>query len=285
MKKKLSDEGLFDITHKKEKPDHIKRIGVVTSKQGAVIHDIINVCSRRDMSVSIILYPVKVQGIGAEIEIARGIEFFNKYNVDAVVVARGGGSLEDLSPFNTEIVARATYNSNKYIVSAVGHETDYTIIDYVSDLRAPTPSAAAELLTIDRSELIENFYNNIFCLKNAYTQLIDFKKQDLGINNAKINNNISFLLNKERDLKISNLTLIDSLYTAKINQESTTVDGTIQLLKTSDPSSILKRGYAKIEKDEKSITSKKQLGYGENIDIIFSDGTISATTYNKGENQ
>ena len=152
LKNKLEREGLFSAEHKKLMPHKIKRIGVVTSKDGAVIEDIKNVAWRRNPSVEIVLYPCKVQGIGAEKEIVDGINFFSNYDkVDAVIVARGGGSLEDLSAYNTEMVARAVFNSNKFLVSAVGHEVDFTIIDFVSDLRAPTPSAAAELLTEDRS--------------------------------------------------------------------------------------------------------------------------------------
>ena len=158
LKNKLEQEGLFAAEHKKPMPKTIKRIGVVTSKEGAVIQDIKNVTWRRNPSVEIVLYPTKVQGVDADKEIVEGINFFSNYNnVDVVVVARGGGSMEDLSAYNTESVARATYNCKKPIVSAVGHETDFTIIDFVSDLRAPTPSAAAELLTIDTSKEREKF--------------------------------------------------------------------------------------------------------------------------------
>ena len=152
LKDKLQHEGLFDEHHKKKIPSEIKRIGVITSKEGAVIQDIKNVAWRRNPMVDIVLYNTKVQGLNAENEIAHAIEVMGKYDkIDVIVVARGGGSLEDLWAYNTEVVARATYNCPKPIVSAVGHETDYTIIDFVSDLRAPTPSAAAELLTFDLS--------------------------------------------------------------------------------------------------------------------------------------
>ena len=164
LKEQLEKEGLFSEEHKKAMPKEIKRIAVITSKEGAVIHDIINVSTRRDPSVDILYYPVKVQGNGAENEIASAINKLSTYDkIDVIVVARGGGSLEDLWAYNTEIVARATYNCEKPIVSAVGHETDFTIIDFVSDLRAPTPSAAAELLTVEketRKSKVKNLLRN-----------------------------------------------------------------------------------------------------------------------------
>lgn len=143
LKAKLSEEGLFDEAHKKPIPILPRAIGVVTSKTGAVIRDIINVTTRRLPNVNIILYPAAVQGEGAAQTIVNGIKYFNKAkNVDTIIIGRGGGSLEDLWPFNEEITARAIYESEIPIISAVGHETDFTIADFVADLRAPTPSAA-----------------------------------------------------------------------------------------------------------------------------------------------
>ena len=165
LKAKLEKEGLFDAMHKKPVPRRINRIGVITSETGAVIHDIINVVSRRNANQDIVLFPIKVQGIGADIEIAKAINFFSNYDkIDAIIVGRGGGSDEDLMNFNSEIVARAIYDCKKFVVSAVGHETDWTICDMVADLRAPTPSAAAELLTKDGTErkgILELLMQNI----------------------------------------------------------------------------------------------------------------------------
>ena len=166
LKQKLADEGLFDQSHKKTIPKDIKRIGVITSREGAVIQDIKNVSWRRNPSVDIVLYNTKVQGNNAENEIANAIDKLGQYpNIDVIIVARGGGSLEDLWAYNTEIVAKATYNCPKPIISAVGHETDFTIIDFVSDLRAPTPSAAAELLTFnleDKKLAMKEIFNKFF---------------------------------------------------------------------------------------------------------------------------
>ena len=154
LKERLEKEGFFDISHKKPIPFLSRTIGIVTSPTGAVIQDMIQIIHRRFENVAILLYPVRVQGEGASREIAEGIKYFNRTkNADVVIVGRGGGSLEDLWAFNEEEVAKAIYHSRIPIISAVGHETDYTISDFVADLRAPTPSAAAELAVRDKREL------------------------------------------------------------------------------------------------------------------------------------
>ena len=158
MKQKLEKEGLFDDKNKKAIPKNIQKIGVVTSETGAVIQDIIDISHRRNPNLNILLYPAKVQGIGAEQTICAGLSSLDETDVDVIIIARGGGSLEDLSPFNTEVVARAIFGTKKPVISAVGHETDFTIADFVADLRAPTPSAAAEIVSIDTAAYIERFY-------------------------------------------------------------------------------------------------------------------------------
>ena len=154
LKEKLENEGLFDPAHKKPIPMVPEGIGIVTSPTGAVIRDMLHVLTRRFQNLRILLYPVRVQGVGASNEIAEAVRYFNKQaGVDLIILGRGGGSLEDLSAFNEETVARAIYGSKIPIISAVGHETDYTISDFVADLRAPTPSAAAELAVRDKGEI------------------------------------------------------------------------------------------------------------------------------------
>ncbi|MBQ8762230.1 MAG: exodeoxyribonuclease VII large subunit, partial [Clostridia bacterium] len=155
MKEKLEKAGLFDEKNKKPLPLNIKKIGVVTASTGAVIHDIMDITGRRNPLLDILLYPAKVQGVGAEETIAKGVSVLDKTDVDVIIVARGGGSIEDLSCFNTEVLAYAIYNANKPVISAVGHETDYTICDLVADIRAPTPSAAAELVSVDMGALMD----------------------------------------------------------------------------------------------------------------------------------
>lgn len=154
LKEKLASEGLFDDAHKVPLPHFPRTIGVITSPTGAAIHDVLNVLKRRFASLSVLLYPVRVQGEGAALEIARAIDEMNRLGeADVLVVGRGGGSLEDLWAFNEEVVARAVYRSKIPVISAVGHETDWTICDFVADLRAPTPSAAAELVIASSAEL------------------------------------------------------------------------------------------------------------------------------------
>ena len=154
LKERLEKEGFFDLSHKKPLPLVPERIGIVTSPTGAVIRDMLNILERRFENLHILLYPVRVQGEGASVEIAEGIDYFNKRgDVDVIIVGRGGGSLEDLWPFNEEQVARAIYRSKLPVISAVGHETDITISDFVADLRAPTPSTAAELVVQDKRDL------------------------------------------------------------------------------------------------------------------------------------
>lgn len=284
MKQKLSKEGLFDIEHKKRQPDYIKKIGVVTSKQGAVIQDIINVATRRDSTITIVLYPVKVQGIGAELEISKGIDFFNNYDVDAVIVARGGGSKEDLLPFNTEIVARSTYNCNKYIVSAVGHEIDFTIIDYVADTRVPTPSAAAEILTKDFSIIKENFKHNLYLLQSTFENVLYNNMKN--INNELIYLNSSYASNIDKYYN-QNLKLIENLtnnYKNNIEKMITQIEKDTEILSLSNPQNILKNGYAKIEKDNKGIASINDLSLNDSVSIVFIDGTVVAKVEKLGGN-
>lgn len=255
MKDKLEREGLFDNSHKKTMPEVIKTIGVITSKEGAVIHDIKNVAFRRDPSINIALFPVKVQGKGAENEIAAAIDKLSHFDdIDVIVVARGGGSLEDLAAYNTEIVARATYNCEKYIMSAVGHETDFTIIDFVSDLRAPTPSAAAELLTKEKSSLLRTLSG----LKSSFTVIL----------NRFIDANISSL--EKYDNILSNK--IDSYFASK-NYELGLIENSLVKL---DPMAVLKRGYAKIEQGGKVVDKAENVVLKSNLEIKFCDGSVIA---------
>lgn len=280
LKDKLQKEGLFDAVHKKSLPDTIKRIGVVTSKDGAVLQDIKNVVWRRNQAVDLILYDTKVQGNNAELEIVQGINFFSEYNgVDVVVVARGGGSLEDLSAFNTEIVARAVYDCKKPLVSAVGHETDFTIIDFVSDLRAPTPSAAAELLTKDNKisqTTLKKEISTITRILNGYVA-----DKNLQLSSAKrtfLNLSADFLEEKKSEFEKNIRKLTTKLGFVLMEHEHQT-----KLLKTRinklNPLDILARGYAKIEQDGKSVNLKEELNLNKSFEINFIDGQISA----KGE--
>jgi exodeoxyribonuclease VII large subunit len=174
LKARLAQEGLFDPAHKKPLPMLPRTIGIITSPTGAVIRDMLHILRRRFANVHVCLYPVRVQGDGAAIEIARGLEALNRYpGIDVIILARGGGSLEDLWPFNEEVVARAIHQSAIPVISAVGHEVDYTIADFVADLRAPTPSAAAELVLRSKAELLVEIQGLRQRLERAIRQRLD----------------------------------------------------------------------------------------------------------------
>ena len=277
LKSKLEQEGLFDPKYKKPIPKNIERIGVITSKEGAVLQDIKNVAWRRNPFVDIVLFNTKVQGLNAEQEIAKAIELMSQYDkIDVIIVARGGGSLEDLSAYNTEIVARATFNCEKPIISAVGHETDFTIIDFVSDLRAPTPSAAAELVT----ENIDQQKYYFSSLKAKFLNLIDeyIDEKKLLVYNVleKMYNKLEkqFLQNK---INISSLVKkLDSSAINYLNNQDYEVGILETTLKKINPINVLKQGYAKIEQLGKGISTTKELDFNDNISIYLQDGKIKA---------
>ena len=277
LKNELEAKGYFSSDHKKPIPQYIKRIGVVSSATGAVIQDIIDVTSRRNNTIDIVLFPVKVQGVGAEFEIANGINFFSEYNnVDVVIVARGGGSLEDLQPFNTEVVANATYNCKKPIVSGVGHETDYTIIDFVADLRAPTPSAAAELVVWRKDLFLNGIYNyltkieraNLF-INNKYLSKID---KNLLIMNNQLNKSC-FDINNYIDKKLYQM---EVALTNKINKGEHMVGLLSNTMQKLNPVNLASKGYVKVFKEDNVIVSAKTLNKGDKIKFDFIDGSVNA---------
>lgn len=278
LKKKLEIEGLFDEKSKKKIPEFPKVIGVLTSQTGAVIRDIINVSTRRNPNVNIRLLPVPVQGPGAGEKIAAGIELINnKKLADVLIVARGGGSIEDLWPFNEECVARAIYNSEIPVISAVGHETDFTIADFVADLRAPTPSAAAELAVPDIYELKNtiNVYQNRFrislkrktelmrlkyekCMQSRVfkdpTQFINDYLLKIDNNLKKMENSINRKLHNSKNVFIEKATMLDGL----------------------SPLKTLTRGYCLAEAENRIIKKAEDLEKNQEITLRFSDGKKQA---------
>lgn len=277
LKQRLELEGLFSAEHKKPIPKNVKTIGVVTSEGGAVIQDIINVSSRRNPQINIVLYPVKVQGNKAENEIVKGIEFFSEYEgVDVVVVARGGGSMEDLQPYNTEIVARAAYACKKPIVSAVGHETDFTIIDFVSDLRAPTPSAAAELVCENKIEQIEALKKMIVQLKSCAIRLVGDKYKLFQIDCMRLEKDAQGLLSFAKTQIHSKMARLQSVALAGISDKTYGLGLLQKSLEKLDPIAVLERGYAKVEVDGKRVESVEQIEVGQNFVTYFKDGKIQS---------
>ncbi len=278
LKAKLEKEGLFDQNYKKAIPMMPETIGVLTSNTGAVIRDIINVSTRRNPNVHIRLLPVPVQGSGAAQKIAKGIEFMNKHKLaDVIIVARGGGSLEDLWPFNEEIVARAIYNSELPVISAVGHETDFTISDFVADLRAPTPSAAAELAVPDVAELKMKIKN----YQRRYEQALIRKLQLIKLRYEKCMTRKAFtgILQKVNeqymviDMKVKS---IQHSVKSKLQNDKSITQNLILKLDSLSPLKTLARGYGIILKDGIVIKSKNMLRKEDEISIRMQDGETKA---------
>lgn len=278
LKAKLEKEGYFDASHKKKIPFMPKSIGVLTSNTGAVIRDIINVSTRRNPNVYLKLLPVPVQGEGAAEKIAAGIQLMNEKKLaDVIILARGGGSLEDLWPFNEEIVAKAIYNSELPIISAVGHETDFTIADFVADLRAPTPSAAAELAVpnIADVEMKLNTY------QNRFRQALKKKTELMRLRYEKCMNSRVF---KDPLQKVNeNYMLIDKFVKSIQNSIVTKYkDKKLEAIKlyskldALSPLKTLSRGYSITEKDGKIVHKASELKQGDKLILRFEDGKIDA---------
>ncbi len=274
LKAKLAKEGLFDEKHKKPIPFMPKTIGVLTSKTGSVIKDIINVSTRRNPNVHIKLYPVPVQGPGAEREITEAIRVMNEKKLaDVLILARGGGSLEDLWPFNEEITARAIYESEIPIISAVGHETDFTIADFVADLRAPTPSAAAELAQADvreikiKLETYQNRYKNALKKKIEYMKLRYNKAMASRVFTQPLQNINEQYLNI--DIKIKKL---ENIMKMKLKESQKRQIELISKLDALSPLKTLTRGYCLAEENGEIIKSAKSLKTNDIVNLKFYDG-------------
>lgn len=278
MKVKLEKEGLFDASHKKKIPLMPKCIGVLTSNTGAVIRDIINVSTRRNPNVYIKLLPVPVQGPGAAEKIVDAIKLMNEKKLaDVIIVARGGGSLEDLWPFNEEIVARAIYSSELPVISAVGHETDFTIADFVADLRAPTPSAAAELAVPNIADIklkLEG-YNNRY--KLALKKKVEFMKLRYEkCMNSRVFKEPLQKINEKYILIDMKVKSIQNSITNIYNKKKTNMVKNISKLDALSPLKTLTRGYSIIQKDGKVIKSVNQLQKDDELEIRLTDGSTRA---------
>ena len=280
LKERLYNEGLFDEAHKKPIPEYPQAIGVVTSPTGAAIRDIIKIIHRRDPGVKIILYPARVQGEGAGEEIAQAIRYFNKYKkVDLLIVGRGGGSLEDLWAFNEEIVARAIYNSKIPIISAVGHEVDFTIADFVADLRAPTPSAAAELAVKNRLETAKEVMNLFKTLISTQRLIIeDYKSR---INSARE----SYGFKRAIDLIAQKAQRADELLRGLLKEVKNYFDSkkkSLSLvsgkLNALSPLAVLERGFSLTRKlpEMEIIRDASLLRLKDEIEVKFLRGRIEA---------
>lgn len=276
LKEKLQSKGLFDQSHKKPIPYCPKTIGVITSPTGAAVQDIKNILTRRFPSVNIILCPVLVQGDNAVPQLIDAVNKLNEYDLcDTIIIGRGGGSIEDLWAFNDENLAYAIYNSHIPVISAVGHETDFTICDFVSDLRAPTPSAGAELAVPDRNEILQN----LDAQRQYLSSLMDKK---LIENNNIVSEMTTKLLSLSPDDKIAklynDLDFLSQKYENNSNRIFQNTANKIELLATKleslNPVSTLNRGYSVVTNNDKTVTSVKDVKNGDTLAINVTDGKI-----------
>ena len=278
LKKSLAQKGLFDNAHKKPLPKFPKTIGVITSPTGAAVQDITNIIRRRFPSADIVLAPVLVQGESAPEQLVRAVNKFSASKIaDVVIIGRGGGSAEDLWAFNDEQLAYAVYNCETPIISGVGHETDFTVCDFVADVRASTPSAAAELAVPDRQELMSYYFKQ----KQYITAMLDRKiktaqlrlenqQRRISASSPKLN---AEQLEKQHSAKSEKLTRFMNIDISNKENKLIAAKGKLDGL---NPLNVLNRGYAIAEKDEKIITSSKQLKDGDDFTVILSDGKINA---------
>lgn len=278
LKKKLSAEGLFSEEHKKKLPQFPQKIGVVTSETGAALQDILNVLRRRYPIAEVVIKPCKVQGEGAAQDIAFAIDTFNKFNAaDVLIVGRGGGSVEDLWAFNEEIVARAVYNSKIPVISAVGHETDYTICDFVADFRAPTPSAAAECAVPDILELKSALLINRQRMFSIVKNIIESERNKLAV--IKKNTGLSDPKTKLEDERRELVFLSEKLYSLTeliIGSNKAKLAALAGKLDALSPLSVISRGYALASRGNKIITKTEDLSIGEAVTVNISDGSFNA---------
>ena len=286
LKKKLEAEGLFDQSRKMPLPRYPRSVGVITSPTGAAVRDIINVTGRRFPSAEIKVFPALVQGEGAEATLMAGIEFFNRErNADVIIIGRGGGSIEDLWAFNSEALARMIARSSIPVISAVGHETDFTICDFVADMRAPTPSAAAELAVPDTEDLRRTLRNAMNAMERALTSDIKRKRERLkAISGKQVMRSPDSFLDYRRETldRIS-----DRVYNAwdrgteRRRNKLAALAGRIDAL---SPLAVLTRGYgAAFGEDDKPITKATALPKGKRFTLRLSDGTVNAVS--EGENK
>ena len=274
LKKKLSAEGLFSDEIKKPIPTYPKRIGVITSPTGAAVQDILNILGRRYPIAEVVFCPVLVQGENASAQLIDAVKRFNKANAaDVIIIGRGGGSIEDLWAFNDEKLARTIAESDIPIISAVGHETDFTICDFVADLRAPTPSAAAELATPNMTELLSYFKSVKDSLPAIIQRRIDFEKQELdNLASSKVLLSPDEFINiRKNELDMLSADMIKA-FKAILSENQREFVALSAKLDALSPLSVLSRGYSIVQNKNKVIKSAKELNIGQNIMVKLSDG-------------
>jgi len=305
LKVKLLEAGLFEASHKRPLPPFPKVVGVITSPTGAAVRDIINIINRRYPLVKILIYPALVQGDEAKFSVVKAIQKANLDGLaDVLIVGRGGGSIEDLWAFNEEIVAYAIYQSKIPIVSAVGHETDTTIADFVADLRAPTPSGAAELVVPDRLTINATIQQNMQKMTNIFSRLVQAEQRHLKqVTQSYVFQNperlfekktqqimhLSFRLSQTKPDRMLKMALdklnhletrLNGLYNTRLNQSLVTLSSLSDKLELINPLNLMKKGYAILRKDGHIINSVQQLSLNDTIAISLMDGQAQANINN-----
>ncbi len=278
LKRKLEAEGIFDPAHKKEIPFFSRRVGVVTAKTGAAVQDIMSISKRRNPYVQLYLYPAQVQGVGAAESVIRGITMLQEADVDVIIIGRGGGSLEDLWAFNDETLARVIYDCRIPIISAVGHETDFTIADYAADLRAPTPSAAAELAVCEIQAVLGKLIDLHSDLYHAMMLRIESNRQRLERMNLKLRmNSPRSRLEQKRKLVEHAKDMIPRLMHMRINDKKHQLQLYINTMKGLSPLNKLQSGFSYVsDENGKNITSVDAVEMDSPIHIAVTDGYIDA---------
>lgn len=284
LKKRLEAEGLFDEAHKKRLPKIPYKIGIVTSPTGAAIRDMINISGRRFPLTELILFPALVQGEGAAASIVEGIEYFNKRkDIDLIIIGRGGGSIEDLWAFNEEIVAYAVYKSEKPIISAVGHETDFTISDFVADKRAPTPSAAAELAVPDSIDIHRQINNIVGRMETVIMMGFDKRRQSLKrLSESKFLSSPEFIIDEKRMRALSCEKQLESAMKLLLSSKKNAFVKATSKLEALNPLSVVSRGYVVASnKDGEVLKSVDKIEVGDSFSMRMSDGIIDANVSGK----
>lgn len=287
LKKKLLEQGYFDESHKKAIPKFAKKVGIVTADTGAAIQDICNISARRNPYVQLILYPAKVQGEGAGDTIVRGIRILDQYGVDVIIVGRGGGSIEDLWAFNEENTAKAIFECSTPIISAVGHETDTTIADYVADLRAPTPSAGAELAVYDVRLVLEHLYSCKERLIRSIFDHVDDRRQRLvdWEHRLRVFNPSEQVLQK-RQFMADMEEKLSRLMAQQISDGSHRLQVLAGRLDGMSPLKRFQSGFAYFsDSDGQQLDSVKKIKPGDEVDITLADGSVRAEVLTVSENE
>ncbi len=275
LKAQLLEMGMFDEAYKKPIPEYAKTVGIVTASTGAAVQDIINIAKRRNPYVQLILYPAQVQGEGAAESIAAGIAALDAYGVDVIIAGRGGGSIEDLWAFNEELVARAIFACKTPIVSAVGHETDTTIADFVADLRAPTPSAAAELTVFSYMDLIRRIEDTDYTLRQEMMGILARKREKLKNLQLRLQRfNPGAMVREQKMRYVNQLDQLKNLMREKIVHGRHRLEMQIAQFEALSPLQRLKGGYVYASANGAPLSSVTQLSEGDGVLLQLRDGSV-----------